>query len=109
MTYSTTELWAIIFAVGIGSWALRYSFLGLVGDRKLPDWVLRHLKYTAVGILPGLVAPMVLFPAATDGQIDPARLIAAGVALAVGVIWKNVLAAIIAGASTLYLMLNLLG
>jgi branched-subunit amino acid transport protein len=102
-------LWFVIIGLGIGSFGLRFVFTGLVGDRQMPAWLLRHLRYTAVAILPALVAPQVLAPAATGGQFDPARFTAAIVALAVGVITKNVLLAIISGAATLYGLLWLLG
>ncbi len=102
-------LWFVIIGLGIGSFGLRFVFTGLVGDREMPAWLLRHLRYTAVAILPALVAPQVLAPAATGGQFDPARFTAAIVALAVGVITKNVLLAIISGAATLYGLLWLLG
>ncbi|WP_270727431.1 AzlD domain-containing protein [Shimia sp. Alg240-R146] len=98
-----SDLWIIIIAMGIGSFGLRFLFLGLVGDREMPPWVLRHLRYTAVAVLPGLVAPLVLWPAATGGQPDPARMAAALVTLGVGYFSKNVLAAIFCGAATLYL------
>ncbi len=104
----TIDLWIIILGLGIGSFGLRFMFTGLVGTRPMPDWVLRHLRYTAVAILPALVAPQVIWPAATDGQTDPARLAAAAVTITVGLITKNVLAAIFAGASTLYGLLYLL-
>lgn len=104
----TTTVWVIIVAMGIGSFGLRFLFLGIVGDKALPEWVLRHLRYTAVAVLPGLVAPLVLWPAATDGQPDPARLIAALATLATGYVTKNVLAAIFAGAATLFMALYLL-
>jgi branched-subunit amino acid transport protein len=78
MDYSTAQIWAIILALALGTFALRYSFLGLIGRRRLPEWALRHLRYTPVAVLPGLIAPLVLFPAATDGQPDPARLLPAG-------------------------------
>ena len=104
-----TTLWIVIIGLGIGSFALRFVFTGLVGDREMPAWLLRHLRYTAVAILPALVAPQVLALAATGGEFDPARFTAAIVALAVGVITKNVLLAIISGAATLYGLLWLLG
>jgi branched-subunit amino acid transport protein len=75
----------------------------------MPAWLLRHLRYTAVAILPALVAPQILWPAATDGQTDPARLAAACMTLAVGLWTKNVFAAIFAGAGTLVALLYLLG
>ena len=101
--------WVVIIGLGLGSFSLRFLFLGLVGDRALPEWVLRHLRYTAVAILPALIAPLVLWPAATDGQIDPARLAAAAATVIVGLVTRNVFAAIGAGAGTLYGLLYLLG
>ena len=76
MSYSDLTIWCIILALGIGTYLIRFSFLGLVGSRKMPEWVLRHLRYTPVAVLPGLVAPLVLWPAATNGETDPARLAA---------------------------------
>lgn len=104
-----TTLWIVIIGLGIGSYALRFAFLGIVGDRPMPAWLLRHLRYTAVAILPALVAPQVVWPAATGGQADLPRMAAAAVTLVVGLITKNVLAAIIAGALTLFGMLRLMG
>ncbi|MEO0359044.1 MAG: AzlD domain-containing protein, partial [Pseudomonadota bacterium] len=61
-SFSDATLWTVIICLGAGSWGLRFSFLALLGDRNLPDWVLRHLRYTAVAILPGLVMPLVIWP-----------------------------------------------
>ncbi|MCK8463939.1 AzlD domain-containing protein [Aliiroseovarius sp. S1339] len=109
MTVDHSSVWLVIFALAIGSFLIRFSFLGLIGDRPMPEWVLRHLRYTPVAVLPGLVAPLVLWPAATGGSPDPARLSAALVTLLVGYLSRNVLAAILSGAATLYGMLFLLG
>lgn len=97
----TPELWIVIIALGIGSFGLRFAFLGLVGDRALPDWLLRHLRYTAVAILPALVTPLVVWPTATEGETDPIRLTAAVVTLAVGYLTKNVFLAMGLGATVL--------
>lgn len=104
----TAALWFVIIGLGVGSFLLRFSFTGFVGNREMPDWLLRHLRYTAVAILPALVAPQVLWPAATGGETDPARLAAAIVTFTVGLLTKHVLAAIFAGAATLYGLLYLL-
>ncbi len=108
-SFSDEKIWLVIILLGLGTFIIRFSFLGLIGDRELPAWVLRMLRYTPVAVIPGLVAPLVLWPAATDGTPDPARLTAAGVTLAVGVLTKNVLLAIVLGAATLYAMLWLVG
>lgn len=103
-----TELWIVIIGLGIGSFALRFVFTGLVGDRELPAWLMRHLRYTAVGILPAIIAPAVLWPAATEGNYDLPRISAAVVTLALGLIWKNVVGAILGGIATLYALQYLL-
>ena len=109
MTYSTAEIWFLIIALGIGTYLIRLSFLGIIGARKMPEWVLRHLRYTPVAVLPGLVAPLVLWPDATGGALDAPRLLAALATLLAGVLTRNVIAAIFAGATTLYTALYFLG
>lgn len=104
-----TTLWLVIAGLGLGSFGLRFLFLGLVGNRPMPAWVLRHLRYTAVAVIPALVAPMVLWPEATGGTPEPARLSAAAATLAVGLLTRSVLAAILAGGGTLFGLLYLLG
>lgn len=105
---STALIWLIIVLLGIGTYLIRFSFLGLMGDRQLPVLVARLLRYVPVAVMPGLVAPLVLWPAATEGAPDPARLIAAAVALAVGAWTRSVLWAIGGGMAALYLGLWLL-
>jgi branched-subunit amino acid transport protein len=60
-------------------------------------------------VLPGLVAPLVLWPSGTGGEPDPARLAAAGAAVLVGVLTRNTLYAILGGLAVLYLGLYLIG
>lgn len=102
------RVWAVILAVGAGTYAMRVSFLGFLGRRSLPEWALRHLRYTAVAVLPALVAPLVVWPKATGGALDTPRLMAAAATVIVGVFSRNTLAAILAGGVTLYSLLWLL-
>lgn len=92
------NLWIVIIGLGVGSFTLRFVFLGVIGDKQLPAWVLRHLRYTAVSMLPALVAPLVVWPGATGGQTDPLRLAVAFVAFTVGYLTKSVFAAMGSGA-----------
>lgn len=109
MTQGPGEIWLIIAGLGIGTFLIRFSFLGLIGNRPLPPWVLRHLRYTPVAVLPALIAPLVLWPEATGGQPDLPRIAAAFVTLATGMLSKNVILSIAGGAATLYLGLYLAG
>lgn len=108
MNYSDANIWFIIIALGLGTYLIRFSFLGLIGGRDFPEWVLRYLRYTPVAVMPGLVAPLVLWPEATGGDPDPARIIAACVTILVGYFSKNFIAAFFCGGIALYLSLYLL-
>ena len=106
---SDAEVWTVILAIAVGTFLIRFSFLGLIGSRPLPDWALRHLRYAPVAVIPGLVAPLVLWPSATGGELDLPRLAAAAATLVVGLWTKNVLYAIAAGAVVLYSLLSVSG
>ncbi|KAF0676428.1 AzlD domain-containing protein [Profundibacterium mesophilum] len=102
MNHSAAEIWLVIALLAVGTFAIRFSFLGLIGDRPMPPLVLRLLRYTPVAVLPGMVAPMVLWPSATGGSFDPPRAAAALAALGVGLLTRNMLLAALAGAVALY-------
>jgi branched chain amino acid efflux pump len=105
----SARIWTVILVLGVGTYLIRFSFIGLVGDRALPAWAMRMLRYVPVAVMPGLVAPLVVWPHATGGQPDPARLLAAAMALAIGAATRSVLGAIAGGMATLYLALLLIG
>ncbi len=102
MSLSDAQIWAIIIALGLGSYLLRLSFLGLIGGRDLPEWVLRHLRYTAVAIMPGMITPLILFPQATGGTLDPVRLGAAVATIAISLWTRNATLTIFGGAAMLF-------
>lgn len=104
-----TSIWLTIIFLGIGTYLIRYSFVGFFGDKQLPAWLIRHLRYVPVAVMPGLIAPLVVWPEATGGALDPARLVAAAVALTIGAVFRSVLGAIFGGMIVLYLMLYLIG
>ncbi|MBB5220952.1 branched-subunit amino acid transport protein [Amaricoccus macauensis] len=105
----SARIWILIAVVSIGTYLIRYSFIGLVGDRALPPWAARMLRYVPVAVMPGLVAPLIAWPQATGGVTDPARLAAAVAALIIGITTRNVLASIFGGMAVLYLALWLIG
>jgi len=98
------EFWTAVAALGVATYLVRLSFLGLIGGSELPDWSLRLLRYVPVAVLPALVAPMVVWPAASGGETDPARLAAGAAALVVGALTRRLLAAVGAGMGVLYAM-----
>ena len=100
---ATSDIWTVIAVLGLGTFLIRFSFLGIIGDRPLPTWVLRLLRFTPVAVLPGLVAPLVVWPTATQGQFEPLRFVVAVIVLGVGIKTRKVVPAILAGAVMLTL------
>ena len=82
------ELWHVIAALAAGSFMLRFTFLA---------------------VLPALIAPMIIWPAATGGSFDLPRGLAALATLSAGLWFRSVIVSITAGATTLYLALYLFG
>lgn len=99
--YSDFAIWGLICAIAAGAFALRFSFLGGMGTRRLPPRLERVLRYTTVAVLPALMAPLVLLPEPPATLPDPAKLAGACAALAVGALTRNVLLAIVAGVVTI--------
>lgn len=97
----TTTFWTVTILLGAGTFLIRFSFLGILGGRNLPEWLLLHLKYVAVAVFPALITPLVLWPPATGGEPDAPRLIAACAAFAAGLRFSAA-GAILAGMAVLY-------
>lgn len=102
MNYSATEIWTIIGLMAIGTFAIRFSFLGLIGNRPMPPVILKLLRYTPVAVIPGMVAPLVLWPDATGGEPDVLRFAAAAAALGVAWYSRKVIWGMAAGAVVFY-------
>lgn len=103
---SPAEIWTIILGMAAGTFLIRFAFLGLVGDRPLPGWLLRLLRYTPVAVLPAVVAPMLL---GAKADADPLRLFCAAMTLLIGIWTRNVLWAILTGLGLFFGLGALLG
>lgn len=101
------DIWLVIALLGVGTFVIRFSFLGLVGRKPMPPMVLRHLRYAAVAVLPGLVMPLVVWPPASGGEPDQVRIAAACMTLLAGYLTRSVIWGMGAGALTLYGLLGL--
>ncbi len=108
MMKDPAKIWLIIALLGVGTYLIRFSFLGLIGDRPIPPFITRLLRFTPVAILPAMVAPLVIWPSATGGQTEPVRLIAALVTVVVGLTTRKVILSLVVGAVVFELGLHLL-
>ncbi len=80
--------WAIVTLIGIGTFGLRASFVGFLGDARFPDTLKRALRFVPAAVLTAIVVPEVLRPAGPiDLTVGNPRWLAASVALVVA--WKT--------------------
>jgi branched-subunit amino acid transport protein len=107
MTLTDAQIWLVIAVLGAGTFLIRFSFLGLIGARPMPAWLLRLLRYTPVAVIPGMVMPLVLWPGATGGETDLPRLLAAVATLAAGLWTRSFVMSVGIGAVVLYAGLGL--
>lgn len=99
-------MWAAVILIGVGTYLTRLSFIGIFGERAMPLWLERPLRYVAPAVLGAIVLPAVVMP---DGTLDfaPAsnpRFLAGLVAAAVAVRFRNIALVIVVGMGTLWLL-----
>lgn len=85
---SDLSLWGMFLAVGVGTFAMRLSFVELYGRWRIPALLSRALLYVPASVLASLVLPAVVYPNGQgefvfDNPQIPAAIIAAWIA------WKT--------------------
>ena len=107
---STTSIWLLFLAIGLGTFLLRFVFIYLFGKIEMPDWLRRALRFVPAAALAALVFPALTHPA---GQLDLSmqnfRLLA-GLGGAI-IAWRtrNVLLTILIGMILLWILEMLFG
>jgi branched-subunit amino acid transport protein len=97
------NIWLTMIAAGLATFLIRLSFIWLLGRYKLPDWMLRALRFVPIAVFTAIIFPETLAP---GGRLDLTgsnpRLLAGF--LAVVVAWKtrNVIWVVVVGMGTLW-------
>ncbi len=101
----TAQVWLLMVAAGVGSFAIRYSFVGLLSKGEVPRWAVNLLRHVPAAALTALVITSML-PHGTEspGGVDSLRVVA--VLLAGLVAWRtrSMLATIVSGMAGLWLL-----
>jgi branched-subunit amino acid transport protein len=97
MNYSQFEIWLIIALIAIGTFAIRFSFLGLIGSKRMAPVIERMLRFTPVAVLPGMVAPLVLWPTDAADGVTLLHLAAASAAVGTAYLTRKVIWGMLAG------------
>lgn len=98
--------WLAIAVIGLGTFAIRASFIYLYGHLDLRPTVERALELVPAAVLSALVAPAVLAPGGSPVPLG-ARPVAAGVAVAVAWYTEDILATIVSGLAVLLALQSL--
>ena len=98
------SFWIATLLLAAATYGIRLSFLAWSQERTFSPRVKRLLEFVPVAVLPALIAPVIVFPDATGGDFDPVRVIAALVALGVGLATRSVIAVIASGLGALILL-----
>jgi len=96
----------IVVVIGVGTYLLRLSFIGVLGTRPMPVWAEQPLRYVAPAVLAALVVPAVVL---SDGSADITplgnpRFVAAIVAALIAWRLKSVAGVIVGGMGVLWIL-----
>ncbi len=106
--WGSLDGWIAIAGLAIGTFLIRYSFIGLLAGKKLPPKLERALQLAVPAIFAALVIPLVVM---ADNRVDfAARWPYATAAIVTGALawWRSgMMVPLIAGMVTLYAALYL--
>lgn len=98
MSYTPTQVWLAVVAAGVGTYAIRLSFIALLGRLDgMPPRLATVLRYVPAAVLAALVVPAIVAFEPAGLSYDPRQVVAAIVAGLVAWRTENVLATIVAG------------
>ena len=100
---STPALWLAIFGAGAVTFAVRLSFIALLGRIQIPPPLGRALRFVPAAVLTAVVVPLLLYD---DGALNVSsgneRLLAGLVASLIAWRTRSVLFTVVGGMATLW-------
>jgi branched-subunit amino acid transport protein len=92
MDVSPLTLWLTIVGAGVGTFALRLSFIALLGRVEMPLFCRRVLRFVPAAVLTAFVIPLLFYEnGALHVSIDNERLLAGLIAVIIGWRTKSIL------------------
>lgn len=97
--------WLIIAAMGLVTYALRFSMIALAGRVELPPLLKRGLRFVPPAVLSAIILPELLYPGgAFTLTLTNIRLLAGVLATLVAWRTRNVLLTIAAGMAAFWIL-----
>jgi branched-subunit amino acid transport protein len=101
------NIWLVMFAIGVITYATRLSFIFLFGQLEIPPLLRQALRFVPPAVLTAIIFPEVLL---SDGAVNlslgNARLLAGVLAALVAWRTKNIVLTILVGMAALLVLQN---
>ena len=104
---STLAAISAVLSVGMITYASRAGLIVFLADRPLPANITRALRYVGPAVLSALTVNLIAGGQGIDG-VEWVEVAALGAAIVTAALARNLIAALVAGMATLWLLLWLL-
>ena len=104
---STLAAISAVLSVGLITYASRAGLIVFLADRPLPTNITRALRYVGPAVLSALTVNLIAGGQGIDG-VEGVEVAAIATAVVVAALARNLIAALVAGMATLWLLLWLL-
>ena len=102
---STLTLWITILGAGAVTFALRFSFIALLGRIEIPPFFGLALRFVPAAVLTAVVIPLLFYAdGALDASLGNERVLAGLVAALIAWRTRNVLFTLGGGMATLWVL-----
>jgi branched-subunit amino acid transport protein len=102
---STPALWLAILGAGAVTFALRLSFIVLLGRVEMPAYLAKALRFVPAAVLTAVVIPLLFYEdGALEVSLGNERLLAGLVAALIAWRTRNVLLTLGGGMATLWIL-----
>jgi branched-subunit amino acid transport protein len=99
------SLWLIVIAMGVVTYVLRLSLLGVLGRFEVPPLLSRALRFVPAAVLSAIIVPDLLQPGGKlNLSLGNARLLAGLLAMVVAWRTRNVVLTVAVGLAALWLL-----
>ena len=99
------NLWLVMLAGGLITYATRLSFIALFGRMEIPGWLRRCLRFVPPAVLSAIIFPeLFLHSGQLDISLGNSRLLAGLLAVLVAWFTRNALLTILVGMGMLLLL-----
>ena len=98
--------WILIISCGLITFLTRFSMIALLKKEMFNDRIREVLSFVPSAIFPAIIFPAVFLDSSGDFQLENnPKIMAAVIAMLIGIISKNIIATIIAGLASYWFLI----